>query len=437
MTDEQRADSVDGYGARYGACPFLSSIGGAAFSQAVTPSPMCVPARTSQLTGLLPAATGVYRNRRTNEDPPAPVDASLVRWLESEGYRSISLGKQHYSLQSPAFETEETFVLSDLVGYTSYRDEIAHGDSLGVQFPGPTKWIMAGEFPGAVEETAEWRLVERAFDIVRGLDRSRPNLLRLSFNAPHTPVIPPGQYVDKIPNEVAAPAAFLAVDPDWPTWLDLLQGTYANAGLLSEGQLAVMRRYYFAWCRFVDDMIARFSDMLRSEDLLEDAVFVVGSDHGAHLGDHGLVQKQSFFTESVTVPYRLVAPDLEDQRIDEPVSSMTLLPTAAGLAGLTPPDRYSSLDLSPLLRGRGGTWPRFVVSQARLNPPQLDYDNRIVMVQMDGMRGVFDIDAPEERELLFDLEHDPHELSSCDAHSKHAETLSRLRSIARASVSQA
>jgi choline-sulfatase len=367
----------------------------------------------------------------------------------------VSVGKQHYALSSQAFQTEEAIVLSDLVGYTSYKGGRSHTDYDGVRFPGPTQWIMAGTFPGTIEETAEWRVVERALEILDSHDQAEPLLLRLSFNAPHTPVTPPRAYLEEIPADVPPPPAFGHREARRPRWLELLQTKYADAGLLNDEELGRMRRHYLAWCRFVDDMIARFATALEARGLLADSVFAFCADHGAHLGDHGLVQKQSFFTESVTVPYIFAAPGVAPGRIDKPVSTMTLLPTAAGLAGVTVPDEFRHLDLSRELLDRrpasearpaepapassgsqvNSAWgvdnPRTVISQSRLNPAMLEWDNRIVMVQEDNLRGVFDIDAPDDTELLYDLAVDPHELASCANNPSYAEDLERLRNLAR------
>ena len=434
MTDEQRLDTVT---AGSGPMPVLTELaaGGTRFEQAITPSPMCVPARTSLLTGSLPGATGVWRNRKNpSVAPPAP---DLLDWLREAGYATVSLGKQHYRLSRPAFDVEEDLVLSDLVDYTEYRNGRSHTNYGGVQFPGPTPWIMAGTFPGRTEETAEWRLVDRAIGMMRNLDRAQPILMRLSFNAPHTPVAPPAEYVDAAPERFDTPPSFLRTNPEWPGWLRLLQQSYADAGSLSGPELLTIRRHYYAQCAFLDAMIARFVSFLDDEGLLRESVVVFCSDHGTHLGEHGLVQKQSFFTESAVVPYCFAGADVARQSVRTPVSTRSLLPTAAALAGLACPTRWRSLDYSDATRGGSGLASEPVVSQGMLNPALLDCDNRLVMVQRDNLRAVFDLDAPEERALLFDLDRDPHELESLDSDPSYDGSLGLLRGIAHESVTPA
>ena len=434
MTDEQRADSVCAPAGAFAPMPNLDRLAAESvrFRTAVTPSPMCVPARTSVLSGRLPARTGVWRNR---PNPPAePTRPLLPDWFREAGYATVSYGKQHYRLAGRAFDHEEQLVLSEHVDCEGYLGGRSHADYGGVQFPGPTRWIMGGAFPAAQEETAEWAVADRAIETLRSRDRGRPLFMRLSFNAPHTPVVPPREYIDLAPERIPEPPSMLATDPAWPGWLRLLQGRYANAGLFDDGELATMRRHYSAWCSFVDAMIGRFLDALREEGLYEESVVVFCSDHGAHLGDHGLVQKQSFFTESVTVPWLIRAPGVEAREADEPVSILSLLPTAGGLAGLACPAEWAAIDFSGDLAVGRSPSPGPVVSQGMLNPAMLDFDHRLVMVQDGSLRATFDLDDPEEPALAFDLERDPHELESIGGSAAGDEDLRRLRAIAEASA---
>ena len=434
ITDEQRADSIDASPGSFAAMPNMDRLAAESvrFTTAITPSPMCVPARTSILTGRLPARTGVWRNR--NSPAVSLTPPLLVDWFRDGGYDTASFGKQHYRLDSDAFDYEEQLVLSEHVNYEEYTRGRSHVDYGGVQFRGPTHWIMGGAFPAPQEETAEWKVADHAIEAVRNRDEDRPLLMRVSFNAPHTPVVPPQEYIDRAPERMPEPPSMLAIDPEWPRWLRLLQARYANARLFDRDQLATMRRHYAAWCSFVDAMVGRFLEVLREEGLYDESVIVFCSDHGAHLGDHGLVQKQSFFTESVTVPYLIHAPELHPRTITEPVSVMSLLPTTGALAGLTCPSEWAGMDLSDdLVSGRTPT-PAPVVSQCMLNPAILDCDHRLVMVQEGALRSTFDADAPEERALLFDLQSDPFELASIDGEPGREADLQRLRAIAAASL---
>jgi len=60
---------------------------------------------------------------------------------------------------------------------------------------------------------------------------------------------------------------------------------------------------------FLDWLCGEFLDWMEARGLLENLVIAFCSDHGNHLGDFGLLQKQTFFDPSVNVPYLFWAPD--------------------------------------------------------------------------------------------------------------------------------
>lgn len=61
ITDEQRFDSLGCYGSPWAKTPNIDRLGheGIIFRNAITPAPVCVPARVSLLTGRYPSQTGI------------------------------------------------------------------------------------------------------------------------------------------------------------------------------------------------------------------------------------------------------------------------------------------------------------------------------------------------------------------------------------------
>jgi len=87
---------------------------------------------------------------------------------------------------------------------------------------------------------------------------------------------------------------------------------------------------------------------------------VFTSDHGYHLGEHGLWQKRSLFEESCRVPLMIVWPGRTPAGgvARAPVSQVDLYPTIAAGCGLEPPTGLPGQDLAAILadpaeRGRG------------------------------------------------------------------------------------
>ena len=93
MTDQQRADAL-GTSGGWVPTPHLDGLAaeGMRFTNCITTSPVCIPARLSLATGLYPHHTGVWQNQRSQPSGQQPTWMQRVR---SAGYRTSLFGKSH------------------------------------------------------------------------------------------------------------------------------------------------------------------------------------------------------------------------------------------------------------------------------------------------------------------------------------------------------
>ena len=91
MTDQQRADHVGFMGNRVVRTPHLDSLAasGCVFDNAWVSNPVCMPNRSTILTGRMPTAHGVIFNDRSLDW----YANTFVRQLRADGYRTALLGK--------------------------------------------------------------------------------------------------------------------------------------------------------------------------------------------------------------------------------------------------------------------------------------------------------------------------------------------------------
>ncbi len=301
MTDEQRTDSLGAYGSHWAQSPNLDRLmaDGVVFQNAYTPAPVCQPARESILTGDYPSQTRVWKNLGFH----ALERHYLTRAFMEAGYRSATFGKQHYSGTERAFAFEENGVRSTLVDCYGYAPEYNEEDYGVIKYPGEyAPWVLGGTFPAPAEEKQEFILIDHAIAWLEAQPDDTPFLLRISFSAPHTPVVPPRPFDTRIPEESIKLPVPGSLPVDSPTWLkEWAEGSGSHC--LSAEEISKARQFYYGEVAFVDQQFGRLLDWMESKGMLENTIIVYVSDHGTHIGDYGLVQKQTMFETVARVPY--------------------------------------------------------------------------------------------------------------------------------------
>ncbi|MCR9126717.1 MAG: choline-sulfatase [Rhodobacteraceae bacterium] len=399
----------------------------ARYTTAYTASPLCAPGRAAFMTGQLPSRTGVYDNAAEfRSDIP-----TYAHHLRLAGYQTCLSGKMHFvgPDQLHGFETRLTTDIypADFGWTPDYRNPGARID-WWYHNMGSVTGAGVAEITNQMEydDDVAHQTCQKLYDLARGAD-DRPWCVTASFTHPHDPYVARRRFWDiyedcdhLMPEIAALPYAQqdkhskrLFDANDWRSYT------------ISDDHIRRARRAYFANISYLDEKIGQILQVL--DDTGQQAIVVFLSDHGDMLGERGLWFKMSFYEGSARVPMMIAAPDLPAGRIDTPVSTIDLLPTLAGLAGV-PLDAVmpwtDGTDIAPLALG-----------VPRDAPVAMEYaaegsDAPLVALRYGEWKYIRCAHDPDQ---LYNLAADPHETRNLASDPAHRGTLNALRakSVAR------
>lgn len=159
---------------------------------------------------------------------------------------------------------------------------------------------------------------------------------------------------------------------------------------------------------YTDQHVGRVLDRLRDKGMLAKSVVFIMADHGEGFLEHGTIDHGNRpYQDNIHVPLVVLAPGASPAVVREPVALIDVAPTALAAAGLPIPSVYRGIDLIGALKG-GGVPHRVIVAETPRNVPGSPFYGYAYIDWP--YKALYDIKATSHE--LFDLEHDPSELTN-------------------------
>jgi iduronate 2-sulfatase len=136
-------------------------------------------------------------------------------------------------------------------------------------------------------------------------------------------------------------------------------------GAFTPDQIATLRHGYYAATSYADAQIGRIIAALREHNLEQNTVVVLWSDHGFHLGEHGLWAKTTNYEADTRVPLIVAYPNAPHAgaRTSALVELIDIYPTLADLCKLPTPAGLEGRSLRPWLESPAHPSPPAAFSQ--------------------------------------------------------------------------
>jgi arylsulfatase A-like enzyme/Flp pilus assembly protein TadD len=118
---------------------------------------------------------------------------------------------------------------------------------------------------------------------------------------------------------------------------------------------------------YVDEVLGKFIENLKVEQLLKDTLVIFTGDHGESLGQHGEKTHGFFaYNTAIWIPLIISGPGIKTGRVEHQVSHLDIFPTVCDVLNLKQPEFLQGQSLMPAMKGR--RFPKRTIYFESLSP---------------------------------------------------------------------
>ena len=382
LVDDLGYGDLSSYGATDLYTPHIDSIiaAGMRFDRFYANSPVCSPTRAALLSGRYPpmvGVPGVVRTKAADNWGYLSEDAVLLpSVLKRAGYHTGMVGKWHLGLEAPnrphdrGFDEFKGFLGDMMDDYYIHRRH-------GINYMRSNDTVIDPE-GHATDLFSEW-----AVDYIHSRKpSSAPFFLYLAYNAPHTPIQPPDDWLAKVFDR--------------------------------EPEIDEARAKLVALIEHMDDGIGQVMNALEEAGYTDDTVVVFTSDNGGQLNvganNGGLRDgKQSMYEGGLRVSTGIAWPGHIEagSRTDYVALSMDLFPTLVEAAGIPINHFIEGQSFLPTLLGQSQEWAGRDLFFSR-REGNMRYNGKTVEALLRGNWKLLQ-NSPYAPQELYNLAEDPKE----------------------------
>ncbi len=341
------------YGHPLAKTPHLDRLAarGLLFNRAYCQQALCNPSRASLMTGLRPDTLRIW-DLPTHFRDVRPNVVTLPQAFRRQGYFAQNIGKIFHNWRQDIHGDPDSWDVPAVMHFANHGD-----DKPQIEGPLPENLARAPrteccDVPD--EAYYDGRVAALSIEALRGLaTRKQPFFLAVGFWKPHLPFNAPKRYWDLYDRaKVTLPAN--PQPPEGVPAVALHNGRelLGDRGRdLSPEDVRELRHGYLACVSYLDAQVGKLLGELERLGLADRTLVVFWSDHGFHLGEHGLWGKTSNFELDARVPLILAPPGYRNGGVKTEALAelLDLYPTLLDLCGLPPARDVDGVSLRPVL----------------------------------------------------------------------------------------
>jgi len=361
LPDQLRADTVSGKDASNLHAPNIRDLTSSSvvFERAYVTQPVCVPSRSSLLSGTWPHSNGCINN----EQSLSQKFKCLPELLADPDYRCAYFGRWHLGDEiSPQRGFEEWLSISDHFKSAKTDPKLNRASdytkfllSKGYK-PDKHGKYFSNKFPAKLSfELSKPKFLEkRACEFLERCSKE-PFILFVAFHEPHPPYNGPFNNEHSL-GDISLDSTFDSVFGDQSPLYYRIRQRHVRRDFRNADAYRRIKQRYFGLITEIDRSIGAILSKLDNLGISDRTTVVLTSDHGDMMGAHGLIGKEVMFEQSASVPYLIRLPaQRRSVRCSQPVSHIDFVPTMLDLLHKPPHSQCAGKSRASLIRGESST----------------------------------------------------------------------------------
>ena len=350
LTDQLRAQALGSYGNGTVRTPNIDKFAseGYQYNIAISNSPVCVPARSSLLSGQYArTCVGSRRNETQGlfgrENRTKFPDKTIAEAFKEQGYKTIQIGKWHVDCTPSLMGFDESLVVDHI-------------------FTDATFSKNEGEIYGVSGFSSDYEL-KNVKEFIENHD-SEPFFIYYNIVSPHMPLLDvPYKYIKMYDPDLMPLRENVWKNGNLPsneTWFHIYmwQTFYGDqepitAKATPDFTIKDLTALYYGSVSWVDDIFGEILRSLEENGLKENTIVLFTSDHGEMLGSHHLWNKDRPYEEAIRIPmiYSWPGNIISEVNKEQIASLIDIMPTLLDLSGIEVPESVQGRSLASLMDG--------------------------------------------------------------------------------------
>lgn len=408
--------------------------------KAFTSAPWTLPSHASLFTGTTPSKHGAHAGNKH-------LDNTLITLpgvLQNHGFETVAVSNNTWISEEFGFNRGfNTFYKTwQYVQSDTDLGRIARQEEGLTKLTEATKALfdgnpvtnltnaIYGQFFRKADDDGAARTNEWMEDWLTTRDDSRPFFLFVNYLEPHLEYRPPKAHAEEhLPDDVTFEKAMGVSQDAW----GYITGTID----IAEKDFEILQALYHAEITYLSEKINAVTQMLKDAGEWENTLFIVTSDHGENIGDHGLMDHQyAVYDTLIHVPLFIHGgPFGEKEEIHDLVQLVDLPPTILDVLDIDAPaarEQFQGISFHP----DSDETRDFAIAEYMAPQPSMDaiqkrvgdlpehvreYDRSLRAIRTDQYKYIRGSDGSQE---LYDIQRDPGETE--DIAETHDDVVSDL-----------